>query len=57
MARPKKFPECERMTIRMNKADFDNLREVAAKEGREYSEIVRDLIQRYIKRQMSKGLE
>lgn len=42
------------MTVWMEKSDFDQLREIASQEDRPYSDIVRDLIQRYIKHWRSK---
>jgi hypothetical protein len=54
MGRPRTFEQSERMTVWMEKSDFDQLREIASQEDRPYSDIVRDLIQRYIKHWRSK---
>jgi len=50
MGRPPKFNEPERLTIRIDKADFDRLREIADHEEMPYGNIVRKLVQNYTKR-------
>ena len=55
MPRPRKFTETESIGIRMEKANVEQLDEIAAEKGLTRSKLVREILQRYLQRRKPRG--
>jgi len=55
MGRPRKYAESAQFSFRLEKNDLERLREIAEEQEKLPTELAREILQRYIKRQKPKG--